>query len=278
MLNYQKVFLRDGKLGSALRQICICHGTSSPAASLADFARTPWLCLRSKIESLPRPKKSRAKAPQQWRWRSLEIAGDRDRFQVMIEKHATGLTMPRVIHQKLLTRWPWFVFWKTFLIRLNNVQKTHRQSGDFTNRNGMDTRKNSGEFPGKKQLQTFFFCEGIHGETFPARSIYITERFTMGKFHHVKMGWEPMVNWSPWSLSSHPRTESMVIGFISILSWTWSDDAPAGGSKVVHLVVRHIWRHITRFSIVFVLTNISVIYIEDSSLRYSWLVRLGKIV
>ena len=143
---------------------------------------------------------------------------------------------------------------------------------------GWTPERTVGNFPGKNNSKLFFFCEGIHGETFPARSIYITERFTMGKFHHVKMGWEPMVNWSPWSLSSHPRTESMVIGFISILSWTWSDDAPAGGSKVVHLVVRHIWRHITRFSIVFVLTNISVIYIEDSSLRYSWLVRLGKIV
>ena len=196
MLNYQKVFLRDGKLGSGipLHRICISHGTSSPAArrisrGLHDcvFAQKLSLC-RDQKKAVPKLHSSGA----QDRWRSL-VPGDLN--------HATGLTMPRVIHQKLLTRWPWFVFWKTFLIRLNNVQKTHRQSGDFTNRNGMDTRKNSGEFPGKKQLQAmcFFFLWGHSWRDFPGQ-IYITEN-PMGKFHHVKMGWEPMVNWSP---SSHP--------------------------------------------------------------------------
>lgn len=218
-----------------------------------------WVSAATKKKAVPKLHSSGA----QDRWRSL-VPGDLN--------HATGLTMPRVIHQKLLTRWPWFVFWKTFLIRLNNVQKTHRQSGDFTNRNGMDTRKNSGEFPGKKQLQAMcFFLWGHSWRDFPGQ-IYITEN-PMGKFHHVKMGWEPMVNWSP---SSHPiwiRGHWVYLNPELNMVW-WCPKVVL----VVHLVVRHIWRHITRFSIVFVWTNISVNYIEDSSLRYSWLVRLGKIV
>ena len=212
MLNYQKVFLRDGKLGSGipLHRICICHGTSSPAASLADFARTPWLCLRSKIESLPRPKK---KPCQSSTAVALKIAGDRWRSRSVPGhdlNHATGLTI-KCYSSKVVNAVTVICVLSTFLIRLNNVQKTHKQSGDFTNRNGMDTRKNSGEFPGKKQLQTFFFVRAFM-ERLSRPDLYTSQKdspwesFTMSRWDESPW-WigapgasHPIPELNPWSL------------------------------------------------------------------------------
>ena len=233
--------MRDGKLGSGipLHRICICHGTSSPNRL------TPKL---------------RSSGAQD----ALEITASR----WWITPCHRFFTMPRVIHQKLFNHKVTVICWKTFLIRKKQCAKnTNRQSGDLTNRDGMDTRKNSGEFPRKEQLQAMFFYSW---RDFPGQ-IYITEN-PMGKFHHVKMGWVK-VNWSPSYHSIWIRGHWVYLNPELNMVW-W-------GLKVVlvvHLVVRHKWRHITRFSIVFVLTNISDNYIEDSSLRYSWLVRLGKII